>query len=289
MPVLTATVETLYHSVAMLSHRCNSLQHPDRSSVSYLRANLSVPRLITIVRTKFGGSSLSSFPFIPYALSHALRVSYRELRFSRIPLHRSIARDQLLRICDLLGHFTKIYGFVRRLVALAVKTVEEMDRVAASMLQARHDGHEGRAQTMGHTQKEGLNSGSRRHRSAASRSGPSSPDAQVELSESHAANAAAAERSHPLLIPRYDATQYSAKSFDSVYQISDMPDFFEHFDPGFNLDAVDYALVQNDGGVALTGSDLGPEDGWIYGSESLHMLQNSADRCVPPSAITSRS
>lgn len=288
-PVLTATVETLYHSVAMLSHRCNSLQHPDRSSVSYLRANLSVPRLISIMRTKFGGSSLSSFPFIPYALSHALRVSYRELRFSRIPLHRSIARDQLLGICDLLGHFTKIYGFVRRLVTLAVKTVEEMDRVAASVLQARHDGREGSAQTVEPNHEEGIHSGSTRQRSAASRSGPSSPDVQVESSESHNANVAAAERSHPLSIPRYDATQYSAKSFDSIYQIPDMPDLFEHFDPGFNLDAVDYALVQNDGGVALTGSDLSPEEGWIYGSESLDMLQNSADRFVPPSAITSRS
>lgn len=289
IPLLTATVETLYHSVAMLSHRCNSLQHPDRSSVSYLRANISVPRLITIMRTNFGGSSLSSFPFIPYALSHALRVSYRELRFSRIPLQRSIARDQLLGICDLLGHFTKVYGFVRRLVALAVKTVEEMDRVAASVLQARHDGREGSAQTMGPTQEEGIHSGSTRHRAAASRSGPYPPGAQVEMPESHNANAAAAERSHMLQIPRYDAAQYSAKTFDSVYQIPDMPDLFEHFDPGFNLDAVDYALVQNDGGITLTGSDLSPEEGWIYGPESLDVLQNSADRCVPPSAITSRS
>lgn len=170
-PALTATVETLYHSVAMLSHRCNSLQHLDRSSFSYLRANLSVARLTTIMRTNFG-FSLSSFPFIPYALSLALRVSYRELRFSRVPLHRSIARDRLLEICGLLERFAKIYGFVRRLVALAVKTVKEMDRVAASVLQARHDGREGSAQAMEPSRDEDISSASTSRRSAACRSSP---------------------------------------------------------------------------------------------------------------------
>lgn len=269
----------------MLSHRCNSLQHPDRSSVSYLRANLSVARLTTIMRTNFG-SSLSSFPFIPYALSLALRVSYRELRFSRVPLHRSMARDQLLGICGLLEPFAEIYGFVRRLVALAVKTVEEMDRVAASVLQARHDGREGSAQTMGPSQDGEIHSGSTSHRPVASRSGLPPPDMQAEVSESHHASSAAAERFHTLQIPRYDAAQYTAKSFDSVYQIPNMPDLFEHFDPGFNLDAVDFALVQNDGGVALPGSDLGPEEGWIYGAEASDVLPNGADRCVSPSATT---
>lgn len=268
----------------MLSHRCNSLQHPDRSSVSYLRANLSVARLITIMRTNFG-SSLSSFPFIPYALSLALRVSYRELRFSRIPLHRSMARDQLLGICGLLEPFVETYGFVRRLVALAVKTVEEMDRVAASVLQARHNGREGSAQARGPSQDGGIHSGSTNHSSAESRSGlPTNVHPQV--SESHDAATAAVERFHALQIPRYDAAQYTAKSFDPVYQIPDMPDLFEHFDPGFNLDAVDFALVQNDGGLALPGSELGTEEGWIYGAEASDVLPNDADRCVSPSATT---
>lgn len=281
----TATVETLYHSVAMLSHRCNSLQHLDRSSFSYLRANLSVARLTTIVRTNFG-FSLSSFPFIPYALSLALRVSYRELRFSRVPLHRSIARDRLLEICGLLERFAEIYGFVRRLVALAVKTVEEMDRVAASVLQARHDGREGSAQAMEPSRDEDIRPGSTSRRPAACRSSPPPPEVQAEVSEPYNATAAAAERSHALQIPRYDAAQYAAKSFDSVYQIPDMPDLFEHFDPGFNLDAVDFALVQNDGGVALPGPDLGAEEGWIYGPEAPDMQPDSIDRCVPPSATT---
>lgn len=268
----------------MLSHRCNSLQHPDRSSVSYLRANLSVARLTTIMRTNFG-SSLSSFPFIPYALSLALRVSYRELRFSRVPQHRSMARDQLLGICGLLEPFIEIYGFVRRLVALAVKTVEEMDRVAASVLQARHDGCEGSAQAMRPSQDGEIHSGSTSHNSAANRSGLPT-DFEPQVSESHDATTAAVERFHTLQIPRYDAAQYTAKNFDSVYQIPNMPDLFEHFDPGFNLDAVDFALVQNDGGVALPGSDLGPEEGWMYGAEASDVLSNGADRCVSPSATT---
>lgn len=266
----------------MLSHRCNSLQHPDRSSVSYLRANLSASRLTTIMRTSFS-SSLSSFPFIPYALSHALRVSYRELRFSRLPVHRSIARDQLLGICSLLEPFSKIYGFVRRLVALAVKTVEEMDRVAAAVLQARHGEGEGSTQTMEPSRDGEFDTSSTNHGPATSRSGLPPPYVQAdEVSDSHNTAAATAERSHTLHIPRYDAAQYTAKSFDSVYQIPDMPDLFEHFDPGFNLDAVDFALVQNDGGVALPGS----EEGWMYGPEASDVLPSNAERCVPPSATT---
>lgn len=269
----------------MLSHRCNSLQHPDRSSVSYLRSNLSAARLTTIMRANFA-PSLSSFPFIPYALSHALRVSYRELRFSKVPLHRSVARDQLLGICGLLERFTEIHGFVRRLVALAVKTVEEMDRVAASVLRARHGGPEGSSQTIGPSQGGEIHSGSTGHRPSTGRSILPPPDVQAEVSESHNATTAPAERSHTLEIPRYDAAQYTAKSFDSVYQIPDMPDLFEHFDPGFNLDAVDFALVQNDGGVALPGSHLDPEEGWMYDAEASEVLPNTTDRCVPPSATT---
>lgn len=239
------------------------------------------------MRTNFG-TGLSSFPFIPYALSHALRVSYRELRFSKVPLHRSIARDRLLGICGLLQPFAEIYGFVRRLVALAVKTVEEMDRVAALVLQSRHEGREGNDQTMRPSQDEEIHSGSVSHRPAASRSGITPPVVQAEVLESHNTAVAAAERSHTLHIPRYDAAQYTSKSFDSVYQIPDMPDLFEHFDPGFNLDAVDFALVQNDGGVALPGSDLGPEEGWMIGPEASDVLPNTSDGYVPPSATRLR-
>lgn len=195
-----------------------------------------------------------------------------------------MARDQLLGICGLLEPFIEIHGFVRRLVALAVKTVEEMDRVAASVLQARQDGREGSAQAMGPSQDGEIHSGSTSHRPTASRSGLPLPDMQTEVSESHNPSSAAAERFHTLQIPRYDATQYTAKNFDLVYQVPNMPDLFEHFDPGFNLDAVDFALVQNDGGVALPGSELGPDEGWIYGTEASNVLPNGADRCVSPSA-----
>lgn len=81
------------------------------------------------------------------------------------------------------------------------------------------------------------------HRPAASRSDLPSSKVQAEVSESHIDSAVAARLSHTLQIPQYDATQCTAESFGSVYQISDMPDLFEQFDPGFNLDAVDLALV----------------------------------------------
>lgn len=267
----------------MLSHRCNSLQHPDRSSVSYLRANLSAARLTTIMRTDFD-SNLSSFPFIPYGLSLALRVSYRELRFSKIPLHRSMARDQLLGICALLEGFAETYGFVRRLVALAVRTVEEMDRVAASVLQARHDGGEESVQISGRSRETRTDSGSVAHRFTARRSGLPLPEPQSEVPGPHGTTAAAAG----LQVPRYDAAQYTAKNFDPVYQIPDMPDIFEYFDPGFNLDAVDLALLQNDIGIALPGSDLEPVEGWTYGPEASGVLPDTSDACVSPSATTLR-
>src|SRR5947209_4918888 len=105
---LQATIETLYHAVAMLSCRSQSLQEPPRSSASYVRQSLSAARVTTIVGEEFHGQ-LSLLPIVPYAVSLSLRISYRDLRLSKAPIFRTRARRQLLANCAILRELGNIF------------------------------------------------------------------------------------------------------------------------------------------------------------------------------------
>lgn len=256
----------------MLSYRFHSLEDHDRSSISYLRSNLSATRLITTMGTEFG-TSLSNFPFVPYGISLALRVSYRELRFSKTPLHRSMARSQLLTVCDLLQKFSDRFAFARRLATLAVKTVREMDKVAASVLQARyHDFGNGQPieEPLG---REGGQSNAISHIPEVN---DNAPTAQQEPNHT-SVTAEKSDRAQMLQIPQYDAAQYNAESFDIVHKIPDLPDLFERFDPEFNLDAVDFALVQNVGADDLPDFGLSPDMDWVAGPENIERATSNAE------------
>lgn len=63
---LVATIEVLYHAVAMLTCRSQSLKEPLRSSASYVRQSLSASAIVNIVGTEFKGQ-LSMLPIVPYA------------------------------------------------------------------------------------------------------------------------------------------------------------------------------------------------------------------------------
>jgi hypothetical protein len=254
----------------MLSYRSLSLEDPDRSSISYLRSNLSAARVITIVKTEFG-TTLSNFPFVPYAVSLALRVSYRELRFSKVPLHRSMARSQLLIVCALLEEYGCRFTFAQRLAALAAKTVRELDKVAALVLQARHNG----ANLIGSTQ---LSAREDRPLDTIPKRFDANSSALYAQQDVNTSNVATNNSAFPKLPPvgQHIASEYSAESFDVVYNIADLPNCFEYFDPEFNLGAIDCALAQNVRATDLPGFGLDPDMNWILGEEVRSVLPNSA-------------
>lgn len=237
----------------MLSYRFNSLEDADWSSVSYLRSSLSATRLITIIGTDFG-RGLSNFPFVPYSISLALRVAYRELRFCKTAPHRVVARSLLLTICSLLEKYSDGFSFARRMVTLAAKTVQEMDKVAASILQGRDNKNHGAPGT-DNRRDEVRPSQVFSHVTATNDNGPPAGEMDNRTTET--------DRSHVPQPLAYNPSQYTVESFDHVRSVPDLPDLFDHFDPDFNLDAIDFALVQNGPPTAVAGYGTSLDVDWI--------------------------
>ncbi|KAH8805082.1 hypothetical protein F5884DRAFT_440209 [Xylogone sp. PMI_703] len=266
---LLATIETLYHSAAMLSYRFHSLENPDRSSISYLRSNLSAARLISIMENRCA-SSLSNFPFVPYSISLALRVSYRELRFSKIPLHRSMARSRLLNVCTILEKFSDKYAFTRRLTALAATTVRELDKVVTSVLQARHNETENIEIT---------ETAEVEDRDQNAHVPEVNNNATIIPPESNPINVTSEKIDHPgnSQVPQHNLAEYNADSFDMVYNIPDLPNLFEHFDLEFNLDAVDFTLMQDVRAGTFQNYGLNPDIDWIPDLEIQNTFPGNAE------------
>lgn len=218
----------------MLSHRFHSLDDPDRSSISYLRSSVSATRLIGLMENKLP-HPLSNFLFVPYSLSLALRVFYRELRLSKTPLYRAKARSDVLLICSLLEEFGKNFTFAESLSHLATKIIREMDKVATSVLHARQKVPDQPADSATIADEQYNASG---NPSTHILDGASIHD---YTTTSHQANNA----SEAPYMPEYDDARYNAETFAGVYNLPDLPDIFEHFDPEFNLEAIDLALGQN--------------------------------------------
>ncbi|KAL4868427.1 hypothetical protein BDV12DRAFT_169701 [Aspergillus spectabilis] len=100
---LVATIEVLYHAVAILSCHSTNLHgiSRTRSSESNIRQSLSASRVTYIVGEEFH-NQLSLFPFIPYTVALALRASYHSLHQSKAPIFRERAQKQLVANCRIL-------------------------------------------------------------------------------------------------------------------------------------------------------------------------------------------
>lgn len=71
---------------------------------------------------------------MPYAVSLALSVSYRELRYSKIPSHRPRCRVQFQTICDALAELKIVFRSAAITADMGKQLLKEMDRVVSTML-----------------------------------------------------------------------------------------------------------------------------------------------------------
>ncbi|KAH8691123.1 fungal-specific transcription factor domain-containing protein [Talaromyces proteolyticus] len=145
-----ATVETLYHSVAMLSYRSKSFHEPPTSSATFLRQNLSALKVTSLVSEGLNMSSHYNLPFVPYAISLSLRVTYRELRISRSSMLRERAKKQLLANSEILHRFESIFGSLSALAIMAELIVREMERRTIQQQQQTTDPTQLRRQQQQH-------------------------------------------------------------------------------------------------------------------------------------------
>lgn len=235
----------------MLSHRFHSVEDPDRSSISYLRSSLSTAKLIGLVESNLP-HPLSNFPFVPYSLSLALRVCYRELRLSKTPLYRSRARSDVLHVCELLGNFGKNYPFAESLSRLATKIIREMDKVATSVIQARQTVYDQSKGPVSLESEQNTRSSAVAH----------VPEDTLAEQQDHAALAHHRnfyDTSDARTMPEYCDAQNDAEAFANVFNLPDLPDIFEHFDSDFNFQPADLPLGQTLGLETFDNTDIGAQ------------------------------
>lgn len=79
---------------------------------------------------------LSLFPFVPYAVSLSLSVSYRELRHSIIPMYRTRAQVSMKDNCDVLDGLKDIFWTAAVMADLAHVTLTQLERVHSILTNA---------------------------------------------------------------------------------------------------------------------------------------------------------
>ncbi|KAI1419909.1 hypothetical protein F5Y12DRAFT_177546 [Xylaria sp. FL1777] len=205
-----ASLEIFYHSVAILSTQSPAdiassvLPNPATNS----RRSLAADRITSIVGEEFSGQ-LSYMPFIPYALSLSLSVSYRKMRHSKVPMFRNRAKRAFRRNMLLLKSMDDMFWKSKTMVAMAEQVLNEMDKAVASL-----------------AQENGLTDLSKRVEPA-----PHGERPQAQLEETRI----------------LDFAQSATKAGDERILFDAVPDLdlFVHFDPTFDLGAVDAALEGN--------------------------------------------
>lgn len=214
----------------MLSCRSQSLKEPRRSSASYVRQCFSAVRVTSIVAKEFHGQ-LSQFPIVPYAVSLAIRFYYRELRLSKAAIFRTRALNQLQLACTVLRELGDFFSSTMFMVEMVEQTIREMDKVCSTMLNSHGE--------IGETFSNGDSRG------------------DVEVAANTASLEIPAPNPNPGTVdpniaqdgsPFNDHGRSTQPPVDYVFNASDpsmlenIPadlDIFEHFDPDFNLDAID--------------------------------------------------
>ncbi|KAI1119820.1 hypothetical protein F5Y10DRAFT_149432 [Nemania abortiva] len=206
-----ASLEIFYHSVAILSTqspgdiRSSALPSPATNS----RRSLAAERITSIISEEFAGQ-LSYMPFIPYAVSLSLSVSYRKMRHSKVPMFRNRGKQAFRKNIQLLKSMDDMFWKSKTMVAMAEQVLNEMDKAVATL-----------------AQENGLADLSKRGEPA-----PQGERSQVQPEEIRAVDPATQNASE---------VGSECMLFDAVPDL----DLFGHFDPTFDLGAVDAALEGN--------------------------------------------
>ncbi|KAI1437364.1 hypothetical protein GGR50DRAFT_98398 [Xylaria sp. CBS 124048] len=210
-----ASLEIFYHSVAILSSQSpaditsSALPNPATNS----RRSLAADRITSIIGEEFAGQ-LCYMPFIPYGLSLSLSVSYRKMRHSKVPMFRNRGKRAFRKSTLLLKSMDDMFWKSKTMVAMAEQVLNEMDKTVASL-----------AQENGLTMSDVANK-----RAVVEPESPQVQPEEIRLPDFTAAAQNSTER---------DTTEYAL--LDTIPDL----DVFGHFDPGFDLDAVDAALEGN--------------------------------------------
>lgn len=214
-------------------------------------------------------------PFVPYSVALSLSVVYLKMRHSKIPMYRLRARHRFQEIVALLQSLGELYTSARVNAALGTSILREMDKAAKELATisstSGNTGGSGKAASAGSVPSP---HSARRESSHTAEPSPAQPSrmlpgrdmngpreqksspAMYQPHGGHGSNASPATApsfttprddtssaltgSSPATQPQQDMSAFST----NWGEISDI-DLFVHFDPGFDLSAVDAALEAN--------------------------------------------
>ncbi|EPE02593.1 fungal specific transcription factor [Ophiostoma piceae UAMH 11346] len=153
---LLATIEVLYHTACVLSCRQPlsafsdvedaPLNRDDRTylpiSIMNPRRSHSSDRIVWVTQTQ----PICLLPFVPYAVSIALSVQYKKMRYSRTPLFRTRARIGFKDIVALLKSMGDVFINARVNAALGECIWKQMEKAASTLAREELEGaHNGSA------------------------------------------------------------------------------------------------------------------------------------------------
>lgn len=145
-----AVLELFYNCAAMCSHKARPITEPIPSSPSYVRKGLSTVRVIQILAEE-SPDNLPPLPVLPWALSLAVANAYRQLRQSRVPTHRSRAKLELQKCCELLERLRTTWWSAGRMADLGRAALKKASKASSSMSapSVQHDKHATSTAAMG--------------------------------------------------------------------------------------------------------------------------------------------
>ncbi|KAH7417121.1 hypothetical protein BKA64DRAFT_701907 [Cadophora sp. MPI-SDFR-AT-0126] len=211
-----ASIEVLYHAVSILSCRTKSWVDPEHSSTAFLRQSLSTS-ILNSTFSRAPQDQLVLFPFVPYAVSLSMSISYREMRHGKLPMHRARSRCQFQTLCDALSGLEGLFWSASTTAEMGRKLLKEMDRVFSTVSSSD-------TRTL-HQQHTGSNSNTR----ASSQHPGAGNTSQILVTNSD------------LHQPGISVQDFDPAIFDSITDI----DLFGMFDPAFDLEGFDACLEGN--------------------------------------------
>ncbi|KAL0936774.1 fungal specific transcription factor [Colletotrichum truncatum] len=216
---LLATIEIFYHAVIILSCRLARPGGPSNYAQTIppasanARRSLAAERISSAIRR----DHLCPVPLVPYALSLALSVEYRKMRHSALPMFRARARNAFKSNSELMKRFGDVFWSAKVVAGLGERILREMERAATSLAQGAVVPQSSHVDV--------------------------SANGQIE----EPAPATLQDTAAQVTVPPSTSSEFRSINTVDFSVVDAMPhlDVFGHFDPSFNLPAVDNALEAN--------------------------------------------
>jgi len=221
--------------------------------MAYLRQSLSVSIIGSTVSRELQ-DQLVLFPFVPYAMSLSLSVAYREMRHSKLHLHRARSRVHFQTICDALFELEGTFWSAATTSDMGKKLLREMDRVFSTV-----SGTEKRPQQCGNNSLGGIGNGDQVRPASHSPNYTNCKSRDIELCFGASNYPSFLKGQFHILtnliqalgtrtptngsgqVPNQMIQDFDSSIFDSMADI----DLFGMFDPAFDLEGFDACLEGN--------------------------------------------